>query len=42
VPIELFLNWSSRDGSRQSRLPLVAKDCPCFLPSKEYADLQPK
>ena len=23
-------------------LPHVAKDCPCYLPSKEYADLQPK
>ena len=23
-------------------LPHVAKDCPCFLPSKAYADLQPE
>lgn len=23
-------------------LPGVAKKCPCYLPSKEYADLQPK
>ena len=23
-------------------LPRVAKDCPCYLPSKEYADLQPE
>lgn len=23
-------------------LPRVAKNCPCYLPSKEYADLQPE
>lgn len=23
-------------------LPHVAKDCPCYLPSKEYAELQPE
>ena len=23
-------------------LPHVAKDCPCYLPSREYANLQPK
>ena len=42
VPIELVLDWPSRDGSRRSQLPHVAKDCPCYLPSKEYADLQPE
>ena len=41
VPIELVLNWPSRDGSRRSQLPHVAKKCPCFLPSTEYAELQP-
>lgn len=41
VPIELVLNWPSRDGSRQSQLPRVAKDCPCFPASIEYAALQP-
>ena len=42
VPIELVLNWPSRDGSRQSQLPHVAKRCPCFPASKFYADLQPE
>ena len=42
VPIELVLDWPSRDGSRRSQLPHVAKKCPCYLPSKEYADLQPE
>ena len=41
VPTELVLNWPSRDGSRQSQFPRVHKRCPCYLPSKEYADLQP-
>ena len=41
VPIELVLNWPSRDGSRQSQLPHVAKRCPCFPASIEYAALQP-
>lgn len=41
VPIELVLNWPSRDGSRQSQLPHVAKRCPCFPASIEYASLQP-
>ena len=42
VPIELVLNWPSRDGSRQSQLPHVAKRCPCFPASIEYASLQPE
>ena len=42
VPIELVLDWPSRDGSRQSQLPRVAKKCPCFTASKEYAALQPE
>ena len=42
VPIELVLNWPSRDGSRRSQLPHVAKKCPCFPASIEYADLQPE
>ena len=41
VPIELVLNWPSRDGSRQSQLPHVAKRCPCFPASIEYTSLQP-
>ena len=42
VPIELVLNWPSRDGSRRSQLPHVAKRCPCFPASLEYANLQPE
>lgn len=42
VPIELVLDWLGGDGSRQSQLPRVAKKCPCYLPSKEYAELQPE
>ena len=42
VPIELVLNWPSRDSSRQSQLPHVAKRCPCFPASIEYASLQPE
>ena len=42
VPIELVLNWPSRDGSRQSQLPHVAKRCPCFPASIEYTSLQPE
>ena len=41
VPIEQVLNWPSRDGSRQSQQPHVAKACPCFIASKAYAELQP-
>ena len=42
MPIELVLDWLSRDGSRRSQLPHVAKDCPCFPASEEYASLQPE
>ena len=42
MPIELVLDWLSRDDSRRSQLPRVAKKCPCYLPSKEYAELQPE
>lgn len=41
MPIELVLDWLSRDDSQRSQLPLVAKACPCFPASKEYANLQP-
>ena len=41
MPIEFVLDWLSRDDSQRSKLPLVAKKCPCFPASKEYADLQP-
>ena len=41
VPIELVLNWPSRDDSRRSQLPHVAKRCPCFPASIEYTSLQP-
>ena len=41
VPIEHILDWTSHDGSQQSQLPRVAKACPCFNASKEYAHLQP-
>lgn len=42
VPIERVLDCLSSDGSRRSQLPRVSKACPCYLPSKEYADLQPE
>ena len=42
MPIEQVLDWLSRDPSQRSQLPRVAKDCPCFPCSQEYADLQPR
>ena len=42
LPIGFVLEWLSCDASRRSHLPLVAKACPCFPASKEYADLQPQ
>ena len=39
MPIELVLDWLSRDGSQRSQLPTVAKKCPGYLPSKEYSQL---
>jgi N-acetyl-anhydromuramyl-L-alanine amidase AmpD len=39
MPIDVLLDWLSRDESQRSQLPRVKKACPCYLPSKEYADL---
>jgi len=42
VPIDLVINSLTHDGSQHSQFPRVAKACPCYLPSKEYAELQPE
>jgi N-acetyl-anhydromuramyl-L-alanine amidase AmpD len=39
---ELTAEYSQARIVGHCELPHVAKDCPCYLPSREYANLQPK